>query len=189
MALDHTPVQNSGFSLVETVVAIAVLLLALVGPLTIAAKGIQAGEYAKEQTVALYLAQEGVEAFVAARDTAEISHVENPGSSYSWSWIPGVCTAASGCGIDIRDHLPLSHAVSCSTVSNCQLYENDSASRAKFVLPGLGGTKTEFTRVMTVAYNAVGQGYYVTATVSWQGTLFNTQTQSISLTRALYQTY
>jgi prepilin-type N-terminal cleavage/methylation domain-containing protein len=184
----HATEKQDGFSLVETIVAIAILLLALVGPLTIAAKGIQAGEYSKEQTIALYLAQEGVEAFVAARNDAEITHVETSGSSWSWSWIPAVCTAGSGCGIDYRDSAPLTHAVSCNTVTNCALYRNDSAGRAKFLLPGQGGVSTEFTRVINITVNADGSRT-VKATVTWVGTLFNTTPQSLSLTRALYQTY
>ena len=184
----HTP--QSGFSLVETIVAIAILLLALVGPLTIATKGIQAGEYSKEQTIALYLAQEGIEAFVAARNNAEVTQVETPGSTWNWNWIPsGTCTGSDGCGIDFANSDPLSRAVKCNPVTKCILSLDESASRAKFLLPGTG-TPTEFTRVITITNGPDGGAAgsrYVTATVSWQGTLFNTAVQQVSLTRALYQ--
>ncbi len=60
--------MKSGFTLIETLVAISVILLSLVGPLSIAAQALSAAYYARDQITAFYLAQEGVEYVRAVRD-------------------------------------------------------------------------------------------------------------------------
>ena len=57
----HRPHTTQGFTLVETLVAIAVLLLIIIGPITAAQKGIQQAYYANEQLSAVFLAQEAIE--------------------------------------------------------------------------------------------------------------------------------
>jgi len=59
---------QAGFSLIEALVAIAVLLLALVGPFTIATKGLIAANFARDQVIAFYLAQEATEIVRNKRD-------------------------------------------------------------------------------------------------------------------------
>lgn len=198
MATTHrAPTTHAGFSLVETLVAIAILLLALVGPLTVAFKGIQSGLYEREQTTALYLAQEGIEAFVADRNDHEIASLSG-GAAYGWSWLPSACMASTnpnGCNIDYHsnsaayDPLAAVNVVSCSTLSNCALYFNASSPRGPYVLSATGGAATGFTRQLTVSPITGSSGYYVTATVSWKSTSFNQAQQTVSLTRAIYQLY
>ena len=50
-----------GFTLIETLVAISILMIAIAGPLVVANKSLTAALYAKDQMVASYLAQEGME--------------------------------------------------------------------------------------------------------------------------------
>lgn len=59
---------KSGFTLVETFVAITILLIAIIGPLGILAKSFSDAEFAKNQVTATHLAREGVELVVAKRD-------------------------------------------------------------------------------------------------------------------------
>lgn len=81
-----------GFTLIETFVAITILLSAIAGPLTIASKGLSSAFIAKDQTVASYLAQEGVEYIRWKRDGNSLS---------SRPWLTGLaaCTDAT-CYID-----------------------------------------------------------------------------------------
>lgn len=58
-----------GFSMIESLVAIAVLLVAIVGPLTIAINSIQYSNVAKDKLQATYLAQEQIELLVARQHT------------------------------------------------------------------------------------------------------------------------
>lgn len=62
-------ISSAGFTLIETLVAVSILLLAIAGPLTIAARGLFAASAVKNQTVAFFLAQEGIEMVRNLRDT------------------------------------------------------------------------------------------------------------------------
>ena len=61
-------IQKKGFTLIETLIAITVLLIAIVAPMSLASEGILAARLAQDQIVAFYLAQEGVEAVRNLRD-------------------------------------------------------------------------------------------------------------------------
>ncbi len=62
------PQTKSGFSLLETIVAIAILMMTIVGPLSLASKGIVFADYVKDEVTAFYLAQEAMEALRNIRD-------------------------------------------------------------------------------------------------------------------------
>lgn len=55
--------KNKAFTIVETLVAIMILMVAISGPLTSAFRGLNAASAARDQMIATQLAQEGVEAF------------------------------------------------------------------------------------------------------------------------------
>lgn len=58
----------SGFILIETIVAISIVMLALPAALTVVSKSLILASYSKEQIVATYLAQEGIEIIRNKRD-------------------------------------------------------------------------------------------------------------------------
>lgn len=53
--------NNRAFTLIETLVAIAILMIAIAGPLTVAHKGYTSALDARNQSIAINLAQEGME--------------------------------------------------------------------------------------------------------------------------------
>lgn len=61
-------IRAQGFTLVETLVAISVLTVAIVAPMTLASQSLTAAYYARDQVTAFNLAQEGLEAVRALRD-------------------------------------------------------------------------------------------------------------------------
>lgn len=61
---------NKGFTLVETLVAISIFTVSLLGIMSVLASGISNTSYAKQKMVASYLAQEGIEYVRNMRDTA-----------------------------------------------------------------------------------------------------------------------
>lgn len=71
--------KNRGFTIVETLVAVAILMISIAGPLTIAQKGLMAALYARDQVTASFLAQELMENIKNTRD----GYVQTPGSSFA----------------------------------------------------------------------------------------------------------
>jgi type II secretory pathway pseudopilin PulG len=63
--MNKQPVQqkktNKGFTIVETLVAISILMLAITGPLLIISQALESSYYSRDEITAYYLAQEGVE--------------------------------------------------------------------------------------------------------------------------------
>ena len=89
----------AGFLLVETLVAISLLLMVVPSTLDSVAKGLSNSAYAKNEMIATYLAQEGMEVIRLARDENMLA--KNP-------WLTGIgsakCgTAVGGCVVDPVD--------------------------------------------------------------------------------------
>jgi prepilin-type N-terminal cleavage/methylation domain-containing protein len=68
----HPKNRCRGFTLIEMLVAITVLLLSITGPLTIAAQAVFSANIAKDRLTAAYLAQEGIELVRYLRDDNSI---------------------------------------------------------------------------------------------------------------------
>lgn len=66
--MKHYKTHKQGFTFIETLIAITVLLVAVVAPMSLAQDGVRAAKLAQDQIVAFYLAQEGVEVVRNMRD-------------------------------------------------------------------------------------------------------------------------
>jgi len=159
-----------GYSLVEVLVAVSVLLIGIAGPLTIASRGMQVSDSAQLQTTAFFLAQEGIELVMALRANdglAQLDDRSNGGSkSLSWDWTKTInlkgCNTPSGqnrrCefGLDRRylknpATYPMQNCRGNTNTSNCDLYLKDiSPNNTQFYLHDSTGNKTPFNRVITV---------------------------------------
>ncbi|HYC83350.1 MAG TPA: prepilin-type N-terminal cleavage/methylation domain-containing protein [Candidatus Paceibacterota bacterium] len=62
------PNSNKGFTMIESLVAIAILLIAVLGPMSLLSKAIADSSYARNQVIATYLAQEGLELVISERN-------------------------------------------------------------------------------------------------------------------------
>jgi Tfp pilus assembly protein PilV len=100
--------NKKGFTLVETMVAISVLMFAILGPLSIASSSLANARTARDQVTAYYLAQEGLEFIRYTRDTNFLS---NPDNAFSQNpdednWLIGIdnCMDGNICQIDVAGY-------------------------------------------------------------------------------------
>ncbi len=186
--------NTKGYSLVEVLVAVAILLLALIGPMTIAAKSLQSSYYAREQVTALFLAQEGIELVVAMRNDSLISAVKGDLDD-GWDWTDDVdndCFSSSGCNIALNNSgntsvLNQVDIEDCSNPERCVLNYDAGNGRARYTLSN--GEPTKYTRVITLENISGGDGVLITSTVSWEATLFAGNNLPVVLTSAVYRIY
>jgi prepilin-type N-terminal cleavage/methylation domain-containing protein len=169
-----------GFSLVETLVALSVLLISIAAPLTIASKSLQNIYYARDQYIATMLAQEGVEAVISLQRNKINDEVIAGTPEDSWDWytsLPNACTSnVNGCAMDFRNNTTAPVWVNnapCNT-TNCDINYNPTFTRARYShQSGAGWVATPFTRQIRVI--DAGNGFdqvMVESRVTWSSNLF-----------------
>lgn len=184
-------INTKGYSLVEVLVAVAILMLAIVGPMTIAAKSLQSAQYARQQNTAFFLAQEGISIMNTIRnDDGLEEYIEQ--STNPWEWVddPALdpCFTATGCNIDFRDETLLNNIVDCSdSVSACTLLFDDTLGRRAVYQLELG-EPTPYTRVIKLETTANPDEVKVTSEVSWGSALLSGD-QTIKLNTSLFNLY
>ncbi len=93
----HTS-SAAGFTLVESLVAISILMIAIASPMYLAQKSLSSATLSKDQMVATFLAQDAIEAVRNIRDQIAVS-------STGGDWLgtllsPCICTSPAGCNFD-----------------------------------------------------------------------------------------
>ena len=88
--------KQQGFTIIETLIAITILMISIAGPLTIAHKGLSAATNAREQLTAVYLAQDALESVKNIRDV----NMDNGAN-----WLTGLsgCISGNPCVINTVD--------------------------------------------------------------------------------------
>lgn len=188
-ALQHS---TRGFTLVETLVAITILLIVIVGPMTIAQKGMQTAYYAGEQTTAIYLAQEAIEHIQKLRDEVALTSFQdykdgtndNVQSTQSWHLnLDSNCKNNSrGCDINFA-----SGSFRDCGAATCRLNVQTSITDRIY---GYGaGAVSPYTRVIRVGAIDAQGGASVTVQVSWSATLFSSALKTVTLQTYIYDHY
>ncbi len=160
--------NTKGFTLIEAMVAIAIVALAIVGPMYTANSAIVAAELSNDQITASYLAQEGIEYVRTMRDDAYLSAyaIDLGTSQYApldgWNnflkgnngpsnpWSISKCFNQSPnktCTLDASPSQSMSVALNqCNTsAENCSPLYLDPSSGI-YSTTNLSGTLTPFTR-------------------------------------------
>lgn len=75
---------SRGFTLVEAMVAISILLLSITGAFAVAQSSLQSTSYAKNRITAYYLAQEGLEYIRHLRDNNGLKMLSDKTGNISW---------------------------------------------------------------------------------------------------------
>jgi prepilin-type N-terminal cleavage/methylation domain-containing protein len=198
--------SQSAFSLVEVLVAITILLLVVVTPMTIMTRINNSTASANEQFVAYFLAQEGLELVQRQRDNLFLEHyrgvlyhpphpkVDDPINLFRTSTTFTHCYHTDGCGLYIDNAgSVIATAANCSNSSslNCRLYKRDT-ERSRYVHINTGTSITPYTRRIRITEGATVAGkiseFKVTSTVEWRtGSLI--AGQKVELVTYLANTY
>jgi len=143
--------HHKGFTLVETLVAITILVIAMVGPLYAVHKSITASNTARDKLIATALAQEGVEYVRGRRDNNYLA-------GRAWMAQLGGCFTPNTCTVDQgTDRLRVCGGSGCAPLklTSANLYTQDS-----------GHPVTKFTRTVQFK-NVTANEIQVTVTVNW----------------------
>lgn len=153
-----------GFSLIETLVAITVLIGAIVGPLTLASQGIKAASLFKNQLIASNLAQEGMELVHAKRDS---NILQGKG------WMDDIIDICGGDGCYIR-YTPTDNSASQITFQPCgaggcpKFFISSEGWYTQKATADTGDTETIFSRTIKVTSIVPGREVKVGTTLAWQ---------------------
>ena len=156
--------KQGGFTLVETLVAISILLISIVGPLTIASKGLLSARFARDQITAFYLAQEATELIRNKRDNNAIAGV-------SWTTGFSQCIGAGkSCIVDAtKDVQNTSQVLGVGSIIACQV----NCPELRYGTDNLYGyvpsySASKFTRTISMLMaNGISTEILMTVTISW----------------------
>lgn len=160
--------MKKGFTLLETLVAIAILLIAVVEPMSIIGGSLSQISTVRDQTLAVNLAQEGIEIVRQKRDSNML---------VCWgSFLPSCATWSNGLtgGDYIIDPTAVNPIISCPC-GDTKIYLDGN----NFYVQGSGVTATQFSRVVNITDIPLSAEKIITSTVTWSvgGTLKTIQVQ------------
>lgn len=145
-----------GFSLLETMVALAVLTSAVMGPISLASMSIRSASLSHDNVMASFLAEEGVEIARARRDNSVYVGA-------GWMGDLGECTSQD-CLVDAFASAPDDILRPCG--GTCPKIKYDSATGA---FQYTTGNEMPFTRTINIIPIGLGdKEVRVVVTVSWR---------------------
>jgi len=205
--------QNSsnGFSLVETLVAIAILLIIIVGPMSIATNSANSTSFANQQIMAYFLAQEGLELAQKGRDDFLLRGFDSgypEGDNDAWNQFTDTssagqfsdCFSSDGCSLEMGDGNDDGLADGtvavivdrCSNANGCRLYLTAATDeRSHYTYDSNNAEITDFTRIITMEQtppNNNNKDVLVTSEVTWR-TGNQIAEQTTTATTYLYNVY
>jgi len=139
-----------GFTLVEALVAIAILLTAVVGPISLIGDATHKLYYSRDRLIALSLAQEGIEVVRQKRDSNMLGAV---------AWDTGI--TAGNYVINATSSTPIIPSVP-NDITPKQVYIDTQGFYGQ-----APGTLTPFKRIVTTTGGGLTPELKVTSTVTW----------------------
>lgn len=159
--------KNKGFTLIETMVAIAILLVAVVGPMKLMGDSLSQIYTARDQILALSLAQEGIEAVRQVRDSnmlarwKELETLESGGTLTRSAWDS---LDAGGYKVNVMS----ADGVDVSPCASCDLENLEPITLSNgFYEQGGVGVSSRFSRVVFIENMGTFEKK-ITSKVSWK---------------------
>ncbi len=165
--------KNRGFTLIESLVAVAVLSTSILGAFTAVQSSLRNSISTKDQITAFYLIQEAMEFIKNTRDENALYTIANPSTPRSWlyglssatadpCWYGGGGTNQKVCRIDS----PNKTTVYCGDAfGSCPLLKQDSVTR--LFGHSAGWTDTIFRREIQFTNISLDREVVVRIRVSW----------------------
>lgn len=198
ISLYHNTHTKQGFTLLETLVALAIILAALIGPVALVTRSLSDTSFAKNKLIALNLAQEGLEIVRTVRENNVICEAVG---AIAWDWRKD-SNGSAGLLTDLPQPRKVSaitvDAYTCNstTIHNPQTNIAGNCSTDFLTINVLGrygydaGTPTIFTRCVDILIPTSAEGVIpatdmldVVSTVTWTEPR---RTKSIILQQRLY---
>lgn len=157
---------HRGFTFIETLVAITILVFAIVAPFYAVRQAMKATFIARDELVATSLAQEAAEYVRSVRDSNYLYNYKNPSTPRTWLYgLDGTggtpdCYTTNKCTIDPSASTPIVRYTSAAIVP--ALY----VSSSKIYNQASNGTATRFKRTVTLTSINANETQ-VTVTVTW----------------------
>ncbi len=154
---------STGFTLLETLVAISILTLSIAGAFSVAQSGLSAAIIARDQIIAFHLAQEAIELVRHVRDNNTFNgNTDN----FSEGWLIGLNQCFStDCAVNI-----VSKTITpCG--SDCKVYKNNESFYVQNVsgaAPISNAISTAFTRKVKLENVITDQEVKISVTMSWR---------------------
>ncbi len=162
---------KGGFSFIETLVAITVLLVAVVAPMSLAQKGVMTARLSQDQIVAFYLAQEGVEAVKNLRDKNKLdgSNPEQLQGLADCNLNDPSNTTGRGCTIDVKGGVGGNFITSPCPSGGCPPLRISESAPFWYGYDTKGMIDTKFTREVRVWYHDTNNRFeaQVEVIVTW----------------------
>ncbi|MEA2715549.1 MAG: hypothetical protein QOG91_577 [Candidatus Parcubacteria bacterium] len=162
--------RRDGFTLIESLVAITILMIAIAGPLTVASKAYHAALDARDQTIAGNLAAEGLEYINNLKD--------NDLANNTWPPAAATCIETALCGISLPADWgavsPVFLPCSNPAMNGCTLWISDSHG---YTYDPTAGSASPFMRTFYLTPAPAGSQYLATVVVSWTAGSFGNQVQ------------
>jgi prepilin-type N-terminal cleavage/methylation domain-containing protein len=162
--------NKKGFTLIETLIAVFVLVLAITGPLVYATNNLRSSFDSRDQITAFYLAQDVLEYIKNKRD----DNVVLDGLRENWLTGFSLCQSSNGCTIDTMLDIVRScpNSDGCSISRPLKIYQQNNLD-----VYGIdpGSTKSRFWRKIEINDVVSSEEVSVTITVGWSSSLNATE--------------
>lgn len=186
--------STAGFTLVEAIASIALLVTAITGPMVLSAQSLRVSRDARFQLEATQLAEEGVEIVHSIRDNNSADDAAMP----PVDWMNNILSECSGtCIADVTDQAISAtnpwkstalKACTAPCTASAPLYKNTTSGLYRQRFNGLNppGTwaKTDFTRLITVTQIVAGRQVRVQSTVTYKS--YSGAIRTMTVTEDLY---